>query len=501
MNINQSIIEQILTIKAEENAELSEIPSEITFGGSDATDYETIAKHFEIGNKYGNKIKKLLKQYDKGDIQKVYVYYYYGRSFSDGSMSKTTSFDDMLDYHKDDTYDEILEKLCGTQYLVLKQHWKVANSEFEEHENNVQKEKELFDKKLKSYTKPQDHEFFKFNKLPNKVSSNKVFEKIFDELRLKKTEDIHIAKAIIDKVILETNGSVVVDFLGNENFDHLDFVENDTEVLKLYWKYSNGNNKYPMPPHNIRVDIAFEKLELIKYSNTNVAILLKGFYRDKSEIKQYYHNKEKIKRMYEFYEVKWSLFYNELNFDKKQRGAIENFQVTFLPWRHYNIIILPRENLPSVGDTTKILITKNLYDIQDSLIKTFHNFQEKFEEDEDFITMYGNRFRKILEKLLKFILLASKIMFKENYEKDMIGNLLEQMKLEIEKEENYLNFYDKDKLNIIVQKIEKDGLLEKLNLCSHDNVKHKIDRNIIAEINKDIIELLDESFRYFKLKI
>lgn len=501
MNINQNIIKEILKIKAEENTELSEIPSEITFGGSDDTDYETIAKHFDIGNKYNNKIKELLKQYDEGDIHKVYVYYYYGRSFSDGSMSKTTSFKDMLDYHKDDTYDEILEKLLGTQYLALKQFWEVANSKFEEHENNVQKEKEIFDKRLKSYTKPKEYEFFKFNKLLNKNSSNTVFEKIFNELGLTETENIDIAKSIIDKVILETNGSIVVDFLGNENFDHLDYVENDTEMLKLYWKYSNGNNNYPIPPHNKRVDIAFEKLELIKYSNTNVAIVLKGFYRNKNEIKQYYCNQEKIKKMYEFYETKWSLFYNELNFDKKQRGAMENFQVTFLPWRYYNIIILPRENLPSVENTTKILILKNLYDIRDSVIKTFNNFQEKFEENEDFITMYGNRFRKILEKLLKFILLTSKIMFKENYEKDMIGNLLEQMKLEIKKEEDYLNFYDKNKLHAIVQKIENDGLLDNLNLCSHDNVKHKIDRKIIDEIKKDIIELLDESFRYFKLKV
>ena len=470
MNINQDLIKQILSIKAK-----------------------------EIDKKYKNKIKELLNQYNKKDIKEIYVFYYYGRSFIDGSISKTTSFKDMVDFHKNDTLDEILRKLCNTQYCALKQSWETANDRFNEHENNVQKE--LFEKRLKSYNKPNGHNFFKFNELPDKKSSNKVFEDIFKEFNLMDTTDINIAKSIIDKVILETNGSIIVDFLGSENFDYLDYVENDDEMLKLYWKYSNGNNKYPLPPHNIRVDIAFEKLELIKYSNTNVAIALKGFYRNKNEIKQYYHNKEKIKKIYEFFEIKWSLFYNELNFDKKHRGASENFQVTFLPWRYYNILILPKENLPSVGDTSKILILKNLLDIKNLLSKTFNEFYKKFEDDEDFITMYGNRYRKILEKLLKFILLASKIMFKENYEKDMIGKLLEQMKYEITKEEDYLNNYNKLNLNNIVQKIEDEGLLKKLHLCSHDNVKHNIDKKIVEEIHNKISQILEESYKYFQLQV
>jgi len=286
MDINQNLIEQILSIKSEEDGELSKLPSEITLGGSNPTDYDTVTKHFEIGKKYRDKIKELLEQYDKEDIRLIYVYYYYGRSFTDGSISKTTSFQDMIDFHKKDSFDEILQKLCNTTYYALKQCWETANSKFIDHEKNVHKEKKLFEKRLKSYNKPKGYNFFKFNKLHGKESSNKVFRDIFNDFNLKETTDINVAKSIINQVILETNGSIVVDFLGSENFDHLDYIENDDEMLKLYWKYSNGNNKYPIPPHNIRVDIAFEKLELIKYSNTNVAIALKGFYRNKKKTKR-----------------------------------------------------------------------------------------------------------------------------------------------------------------------------------------------------------------------
>ena len=115
--------------------------------------------------------------------------------------------------------------------------------------------------------------------------------------------------------------------------------------------------------------------------------------------------------------------------------------------------------------------------------------------------MYGNRLRKIVEKLLKFILLASRIMFKENYEKDMMGSILEQMKNEVIKEEDYLNFYDKNVLNSIIFKLEDNGLLDKLNLCSHDNVKHKINKNIIDNIYEEINILIQYSYKYFKLKV
>ena len=47
-------------------------------------------------------------------------------------------------------------------------------------------------------------------------------------------------------------------------------------------------------------------------------------------------------------------------------------------------------------------------------------------------------------------------MFKENYEKDMLGNILDQIKNEVAKEEDYFKSYDKDMLNRIIKKLENE---------------------------------------------
>lgn len=472
----------------------------MTFG-SNLHDIENILKQISTCSSTLSSLEALFNQYTEDEVRRIHTFYYYGRSFTDGSMSTITSFWDLFDHNKNTSYDDILTKINGIQTSVLIRCFDMAKEKFDEHENNVRKEKEIFDKRLQSYTKDTEHTFFEFPKKENKESTHKTFINILEKFGTHETSNINTAKQIIESIIEETNSLVVVDFLGSENFDHLDYVENDDEVLKLYWKYSSGNNQYPIPPHNTRIDIAFERLELIKYSENNVAIALKGYYRSKKEVKNYYCNQEKIKKMYSNDEMKWSLFIHELNFDKQQRGALENFNVTFLPWRYYNILILPKENLPSVGDTTKILILKNLFDMKKTLENTMNEFETNYVENEEFITMYGNRFRKIVEKLLKFILLASKIMFKENYEKDMLGSILEQMKNEVEREEDYLDYYDKDILSLIISELEDTGLLEQLNLCSHDNVKHKISKEIIDEIYERVQNLLQQSYKYFKLNI
>lgn len=494
--INFELIDKIINLKEGSDTHDND---EITFG-SNTHDIENILKQISTSSSTLLSLEALFNEYTEDEVRIIHTFYYYGRSFTDGSMSITTSFWDLFDHNKDISYDDILEKITGVQTSVLINCFDVAKENFDEHEKNVPKEKEVFEKRLKLYTKDTGHTFFEFPKKENKESTHKTFINVFEKFGTHETSDINTAKQIIETIIEETNSWVVVDFLGSENFDHLDYVENDDEVLKLYWKYSSGNNQYPIPPHNTRIDIAFEKLELIKYKN-NVAIALKGYYRSKTEVKNYYCNQEKIKKLYSNDEMKWSLFIHELNFDKQQRGALENFNVTFLPWRYYNILILPKENLPSVGATTKILILKNLFDIKNTLKNTMNEFETNYFENEEFITMYGNRFRKIVEKLLKFILLASKIMFKENYEKDMLGSILEQIKNEVKREKNYLDYYDKDILPLIISELEDTGLLEQLNLCSHDNVKHKINKEIIDTIYGRVQNLLQQSYKYFKLNI
>ncbi|SEA59270.1 hypothetical protein SAMN05660964_01930 [Thiothrix caldifontis] len=447
-------------------------------------------------------LKDLLSDFPIEKIRNIYSFYYYGRSFLDGSICSNDSYFDFQNDFKNESLDEMLYKFNGVYYEVLLKAWQVAKEMFHDHEENVKNEKIALENKINFYRKVPPNSFFlerpcrslDGDSLLHK-STSETFKIICTDLKDGFTEDIHQAVDIIKRVIHETDGLVVVDFLGSENFDRLDYIENDNEVIKFYYKYSCAYSERPHPPHNTRVDIAFDRLEEFDLFGIST-IIIRGFYRDKKEVSNYYHNAEKIKKMHSFEEMKDSQFYYRINFDKKQRGGFENFDVTFLPWRYFNIIILPKEDIPSTADTTDFLICKNIFDIQDRINETFDGFQRNRENSEDCISMYGNRFRKIIENFLKFILLASEIMFKDNYEKDMLGNLLGQLKSKITNDEdnNFEYLHGLEIINLIENK-----LLINLNLCSHDNVRHKIDRSIIHKIYNDIALLPNLALKFFAI--
>ncbi len=312
---------------------------------------------------YG-KIHKLIKNYELEESLKIFTLYYYGRGFLDGSLSETTSFFDILNDFRLEKISrkEIACKIDSVAFEVFVDCIKIAKEKFHEHEKNINKKKKELKKRLNSYKKKNKNDY-KNKKRRSCFSRLEDFLETKDKFKIDYTEDISEAKEIINDIIKKTDGNIIVDFLGSENFDHLEYVECDDEILKLYIDYSNLSERDLWFPHNRRVDIAFERLEFIKYGN-NIGIILKGFYRDKNWIKNYYNNKEKVRRVYNVLEFKHSHFYYEINFDKKQNGGIENFEIYFLPWRYFNILISPQEKLPSVKDTSRILILKNLIDIE-----------------------------------------------------------------------------------------------------------------------------------------
>ena len=247
--------------------------------------------------------------------------------------------------------------------------------------------------------------------------------------------------------------------------------------------------------HNYRVDIKFDKLKLIKIGEDIKAFAIKGFYTDINWIKNYYNNNEKAK-INSFEISKTSVFYYDLDFDKTQRGGKENFIVSFLPWRYYSILVSSFEDKSNSIDFTKILLLVNFDDITNRINQTYLEFKESNYNNEDSLSMYGNRYRKILESLLKFVLLASGIMYKENYEKDTLGLLLQQL----EDKDTFtrkLSLYKDEVLDNIVEFVKKE-LLDSLNFCSHENVSVKFDKNIIENLHNNMRIVLKMSMDYFK---
>jgi len=486
MNIIKSaenIVQELLKIKKEEEDILPSRSHSINF----SILKKMIHEHEEEFKINKNKQKELLVNCNKDLIRKILTLYYYGNDI----VEPYVSFYDILKRNLSINIENIIDEIIDIEYRNFLDAYNEAKEKFEQHEKNVAKEKEYFQKRENSYIKKGDNSYFNFQKKNLSCDDiEKAFLNVQKQFNITQTNNIKIAKQIIEQLIKQTNGGVVVDFLKSGNCDYLEYVECDDEILKIYWRYS----KEEYYPRNMRIDIAFDKLEFIK----DIGIVLKGYYRSKKELKDCYFNKEKIlNKSYSPAIIKEnktrSFRYYNLIFDKKQRGSIESFDVTFIPWRHYTVLIQSfHNNISDSNLVDSILIWKNLQDIQLRVKDTIISFEKQDYLDEDDITMYGNRFRKILEGLLKFILLASNTMFKENYKQDMIGDLLQYLKK--------TNEYNVEIIPIIIETVEKD-LLNKLNLYSHENVSHKIDKKTIDDIYLEISEVLNLTYTFFGLKI
>ncbi len=475
-------IQELLVIKEKE----SNILPEFQYSINVALLFELVDKEREKFDKCKKEQKKLLYSCGEEIVREIYTFYYYGGE----EVYPSTSFYDMVKRNRQMSMERMVKKILGVAFRPFRDAWESAKEKFDEHEKNVPQEKENLEKRLRAYEKKGNHSHFKFEKRHTTKSTREAFLGVQQSFNLSKTDDIKIAKEIIENIIKETNGGVVVDFLGAGSCDHLDYVECNDEILKIYWKYSSESHF----PHNMRIDIALDRLEFIE----GLGIVLKGYYRSKKELKEYYFNKEKIlNKAYSpayIEESKNSSFrHYTLIFDKKQRGSVESFDVTFLPWRYYTVLIQGSNHVIDKRLVDGFLIKKNLQDIEARIDETIKSFRSYSPVDEDEITMFGNRFRKNLESLLKFILLGSEIMFKENYEKDMMGSILEQLK----SAEKYK--YNSSVVPKIIKAVE-GSLLTNLNLCSHENVSHKIDGQIIEDIYLDMVNVLELGFEFFNFE-
>ena len=245
-------IQEFLVLKEQE----SNILSKFQYSVNSASLFKLIDEERKEFDKYKKEQKKLLYSYGEEIVREIYTFHYYGRD----SISPSTSFYDMLKWNRQVSMEQMVEKLLGVSFSPVKNAWDCAKEKFEEHEKNVPQEKVKSEKKLRAYEKKGNHSYFKFEKRHTTKSTREAFLEVQQSFNLTKTSDIKIAKEIIENIIKETNGRVVVDFLGAGSCDHLDYVECDDEILKIYWKYSSENHF----PHNYRIDIALDKLEFIE---------------------------------------------------------------------------------------------------------------------------------------------------------------------------------------------------------------------------------------------
>ncbi|WP_428023180.1 hypothetical protein [Arcobacter sp.] len=499
--INCKLLKKLIRYKRNDEKSTK---SELGLGISFSYNFENRLKEYQESAERLKKFEEDTKEFTDIEFLHLFAFYHYGRDecrFLEVTPPTTTSsYIDIFNYFKDWERGNIIIKLRMLQYYAIKKYFKDALRGYFINEKDVQKRKDKYKKRLKSFNKETISEIEKY-KGNTSNSTIQTFKDIFSDYQTEIIKDIKIAKKIIARIIHSTGGHIVCDFIDYGNFDHLHYVEIDEDhnILKLYWYHSNVKSTV----QNVRVDLKFDSLLLINQSSF-ASIAIKGYYQTLKEVRNYYGNAESVNSFVQKPRThSHSNFQYEMSFDKRINKKIENFHVSVLPWRFYNVLISPKENLGDVIQSKKILIMSNLKELKNRINFTYEKIQLIELDNEDDITMFGNRYRKFVENLLKLICLMKVYMFEENYKSDTLGALLTKLK------ENslYFKLENGEDINISKEDIEPEILLYKiitlteniikeLNLHSHENVCTKIDETMLEILHKEINFLFELSYLY-----
>ncbi|WP_375723601.1 hypothetical protein LXN10_13975 [Arcobacter sp. KX21116] len=499
--INCKLLKKLIRYKRNDEKSTK---SESGLGISFSDNIEDRLKEYQESAERQKKFEEDTKEFTDTEFLHLFAFYHYGRDeckFLEVTPPTTTSsYNDIFNDFKDWERDDIIIRLRGLQYSAIKKYFKDALRGYFINEKGVQERKDKHEKRLKSFNKKTISEIEKYKENTSN-STIQTFKDIFSDYQTETIKDIKRAKEIIERIIHSTGGQIVCDFIDYGNFDHLHYVEIDEthNILKLYWHHSNVKSTV----QNVRVDLKFDSLLLINEASS-ASIAIKGYYQTLKEVRNYYGNAESVNKFIQKPKThSHSNFQYEMSFDKRVNKKTENFHVSVLPWRFYNVLISPKENLGDVIQSKRILIMSNLKELENRIDSTYEKIQLIGLDNEDDITMFGNRYRKFVENLLKLICLMKAYMFEENYKSDTLGNLLTKLK------ENslYFKLENGEDVNITKVNVEPEILLFKiitlteniikeLNLHSHENVCTKIDETMLENLNKETNVLLKTVYLY-----
>ena len=166
-------------------------------------DFDNIEEYIDIleeGIEEKDKIIKKLEQFSDKELLEVFAFYYYGRDIVGKAENSWYSYFDKLEDLKGTSRSNILDKLCDVQKNNLKSTFNKAFEKFDEHENSIQKEKEKYKRRQKSFLKKDGNEFFQREENFKKSNSINI-QKAFSELNIENTEDIKVAKKVLENII------------------------------------------------------------------------------------------------------------------------------------------------------------------------------------------------------------------------------------------------------------------------------------------------------------
>jgi len=257
----------------------------------------------------------------------------------------------------------------------------------------------------------------------------KIFKRLCSELGKAVVTNIEEVAVFFSRLIKETSGWVIVDFLDSANWDCLSGFEIDeaTNVLFLYWRdYRNtvedpedeSVRRMAFPVDLCGLMMHFQELRVLSTKLHHPFFILRGYALTDSE----------ITRIMEKGSEQFKIFPSMANFSKlvvrKVGAQWHSFNCLNTPI--YSAVILPKDTWLNATDSSTILYRYNLLECATRLGNAIKQLDVTVPTDSDAISEKGNTFRRILEMVLKIEICYRHMDIKPEkpYSQLLVGNLI-----------------------------------------------------------------------------
>jgi len=306
-----------------------------------------------------------------------------------------------------------------------------------------------------------------------------IFRNLAKEFDDKEINDSNLIQNFFERLLQQTNGLVIVDFLDTGNWDSIEKFSFDIEnrILTLVWHdYKTEDEEFlemkelrqtifPASSYSLSINV---KSIIPVYGEKFAIFVMNGFSKTEKEIRNFYKQGTSELEIY------------DKNFFEKQvvRKINDEWEViSFHCTPIYSLVILPKNIGISSIDSKYILYNYNLNASLDRISKVINALNIMGEHDHDEICEKVNTGRRILESVLKIECCFKEIEVKENYSQMLLGDLVNLLKKGKSDEEI----------------LSLNSLARQLNEFSHDSGKPvKLDKA------KDVVLLVSEYIKSFQ---
>jgi hypothetical protein len=283
-----------------------------------------------------------------------------------------------------------------------------------------------------------------------------VQDKFADAINVE-TRDWNTVKKIISFFIQNDDGTPIIDFIDEANWDSIESFNFNDSMRRLEITWHDFNDLSKPEEELVRTVFGHDIIKcMIKIDSITITanrgipvLLIKPYYNDAKSI-----NKEFHAGCSDINISRYRLFSVEVT--RKVKKRIERISVPNI--NNFAVSIVPDcARFISVSDSKKLLYSYNLKVATNRCFSILKELSDIDDCDYEAISTKGNVARKYFESSLKILNLREEKQFEKDYQQLMLGDLIDI--LEEQSFENVLG-------------LKKQDVVDILNKCSHDAGVH-----------------------------